>query len=63
MVACAKIHVCSYIAKPPVNTRDSELIGLAMKMFHLIAYIQNSPAGFRCENAWFDPMNLLVNLE
>lgn len=32
MVACEKIHVCSYIAKPPVNTRDSELIGEAMKM-------------------------------
>ena len=63
MVACEKIHVCSYIAKPPVNTRDSESIGLAMKMFHLIAHIQNSPASFRRENTWFDPMNSLVNLE
>ena len=57
IVACEKIHVCSYIAKPPVNTRDSELTGVAMKMFHLIVNIQNSAAGFRCENTWFDSMN------
>ena len=62
MIAYEKIYVCSYIAKP-VNTRDSGLIGVAMKMFHHIAYIQNPPACFGCENTWLDPMNSLINLE